>query len=273
MPDFGSPVSGGAWVGQNGADICVPSATMHTKGSWSDVTTLGRSGQIAFGLTWGQSYTSHRMMLIDLAIGAAGSEQVILSNLAIAFSAAGSSACRAHWQEIVLPLTLPEGSLLRARCQSSYGSNAGVYPVLSSSYNLPSAWTGNEITTYGADTANTAGTTLTAGAGNFAWGPYAQLTSSCNRMECFFVVVFPRVAQNAFSDQDGWWELAVGESGSEQIIASGNTEANLATQLNNPQWFGPYYQQVADGQRLSGRLMRQNTTSQRTLDMIVYGVR
>ena len=273
MPDFGSPVSGSAWVGRGSGPLCVPSATVHTKGAWSTVATLERSGQVAFGVAWGQSYTSHRMMLIDLAIGASGSEQIILSNLAVAFSAVGANACRAHAQEIVLPITLPPGSVISARCQSSYASNAGVYPTLPSSYNLPTAWTGSEITTYGADTANTAGTTLTANAASFVWGAYTQLTPSCNRMECFFVAVFPRTAQNGFTDQDGWWELAVGASGSEQTIASGNTEAGLATQLTKPQWFGPYYQQVAEGQRLSGRLLRQWATTQRALDMIVYGVR
>ncbi len=272
MPDWGSPVSGSAWVGQNGSALCVPSSTANVKGAWSNVGTIGRSGMVALGMSWGQGITAHRTLLFDLAIGASGQEQVIFSNLMLSFSSV-ATASRSHCQEIVLPITLPTGSILSARCQSSYVPNAGVYPTLSSHYNIPSSWTGSEITTYGADIANSAGTTLTAGAGDFTWGAWATITASCEREEAFFVAVSPRSVQNSFNDQDGWWELAIGGAGSEQVIASGNVEATLATAIVHPQWFGPYYCQAALGQRLSGRLMRQWATNQRTLDMIVYGVR
>lgn len=273
MADWGSPVSGANFVGWNGGNLCVPNATEHTKGAWSDLITLVRSGAFAFSLSWGQPYGTHRTLLFDLAVGASGQEKVIVNNLMIACSAVGSTASRSHGCEVIIPITLPTGTLVRARCQSSYASNAGVYPFATSA-NIPTSWTGSSIVTYGADTANSAGTTLTADNTSFVWGAYVQLTASCERMESFFVAVSPRASQTAFDDQDGRWEVAVGGAGAENPIAAGMVQANSATRLTNPQWFGPYYQQVAPGQRLSARLQRQVTSSsQRQLDIIVYGVR
>lgn len=93
-------------------------------------------------------------------------------------------------------------------------------------------------------------------------------------MECFFVALTSQYAQTAHSNQDGWWQLAVGASGSEQTIATGTVQTGTATMLAAPQWFGPFYQPIAEGQRLSARLSRQfDSGSQRSLGMIVYGVR
>lgn len=272
MADWGSPVSGAAFVSGFGSPLVVPSATANVKGAWYDVGILGSSGNITLGVSWYQSYTTHRTMLFDFAIGPAGSEQIFLTDLACAFSAVGTNASRAHVGFITLPITLPKGSQIRARAQSSYASNAGGYLTVSS-YNAPSPWLGSEITTYGADTSVSAGTTLTADNASFVFGSWGQITASCDRMDCFFVAVFPRTTQTSYSEQDGWWELAVGAAGDEEPIATGNVQAQSSTRLTQPQLFGPFFQQVKQGQRLSGRLQRQNTTNQRTLDMIVYGVK
>jgi len=273
MADWGSPVSGSKFFGWSGGSLCVPDASVHTKGSWSDVCTLERSGAFAFALTWGQAYTAHRTMLVDVAIGSAGQEKIIINNLMASFSAVGTNASRSHTSEIIIPVTLPVGTLVRARCQSSYASNSGVF-TFAYSINIPSPWTGSMINTYGASTGSSAGTTMTASNTSFTFGSYVEITSYCERMECLFVAVSPRNAQSAFGDQDGRWEVSVGDVGSEKQIAAGTVQANLATQITNPQWFGPYYQQVAEGQRLSARLQRQlDSSSQRDLDIIVYGVR
>lgn len=273
MPDFGSPVSGAIFAKQFGSSLIVPSTTANTKGAWADVGTInGRTGSISLSVNWNQSYTTHRTMLFDFAFGPAGSETTFLSNLACAFSSVGDAASRAHAGVISLPISLPAGSLIRARSQSSYASNAGGYVAVSASYNAPSPWVGSMVTTYGADLTTSAGVTLTAASADFTWGAYTQISASCERMDCFFVAVIPRAAQSSLTNQDGWWELAVGDAGSEKAIATGNVQANSATQICMPQWFGPFFQHVSAGQRLSARLMRQSTTAQRTLDIIVYGV-
>lgn len=272
MADWGSPVSGSGFNGFGGQVLCVPNATTHTKGGWYSLGTLAKTGMVVLQISWGQNYTTHRTLLFDFAVGALGQEKTILSNLMVAFSEVGANASRAQCAEILIPITLPAGSAISAKCQSSYASNAGAYVSFLSS-NIPCSWTGSVIDTYGANTATSAGTTMTADNAAFTMGAYAQLTASCERMECFFVAVSPRTAQSAYSDQNGYFELALGSAGNEKVIASGTPEVSLGTKLTTPQWFGPYYHQVSAGQRLSARLQRQFTTSQRTLDIIVYGVR
>lgn len=272
MADWGSSISGSTYGSPANPGPFVPSAAAHTKGGWADFITPVRTGAIVIGVDWGQTYTTHRTMLFDFAVGTAGNEKIFLENLMCAYSAIGNTASREQSAELVLPIILPNNQLLRVRCQSSYASNAGAYLVVRP-YDTPSSWVGSVIDTYGADTANSAGTTMTANSASYTYGSYAQITASCERMECFFVAIAPRVAQSAFSIQGGTWEVAIGGAGAEINIAQGNVGSGTATQLSSPQFFGPFYHQISSGQRLSARLMREGTTSQRTLDIIVYGVR
>ena len=274
MPDWGSPVSGSALNQLSvGTMTCTPGATAHAKGAWANLGTPVRTGALGLSINWGQDYATHRVTMFDFAVGPAGSETIFLSNLALAYSSVGITASRTHQQEIVIPIALPKGQLIRFRAQSTYASHAAVQCNLSAAYDVPSPMTGSLVDTYGANPAATNGVLLTANAANIVFGPYSEIVPSCNRMECFFIAVFPRTAQNGFSNQANFWELAVGPEGSEVTIAKGQCAGNSSTALSQPQWFGPYFQQIAAGQRLSARVAKQGTTSQRTLDMIVYGVR
>ena len=273
MADWGSPVSGSQWSMSAGGPLVVPGSSANTKGNWVTLATLGRSGLLTVAPGWGQNTTSHRRMYFDLAIES-GNEKTFIENMMFAYSQVGTNASRAHVCEVTIPITLPEGAVVRARAQSSLGSFPGAYLSLTSAYNCPSSWTGSSVDTYGAVPASTFGTTITASNTSFVFGAYSEITASCNRMECFFVALTSQFSQTAHADQDGWWQLAVGPTGSEQIIASGTVQAGTATQLTAPQWFGPFYQPIAEGQRLSARLSRQwDSSSQRSLGMIVYGVR
>lgn len=273
MADWGSPVSGSQWSPQAFGPLVVPGSSANTKGSWVTLATLERSGLLTVAPGWGQNTTSHRRMYFDLAIES-GNEKTFIENMMFAYSQVGASASLAHVCEVTIPITLPEGAVVRARAQSSLGSFPGAYLSLTSAYNCPSSWTGSSVDTYGAVPSSTFGTTITASNTSFVFGAYSEITASCNRMECFFVALTSQLAQIGHIDQDGGWQLAVGDVGNEQIIASGTVQVGTATQLTAPQWFGPFYQPIAEGQRLSARLWRQHdSASQRSLGMIVYGVR
>ena len=278
MPDFGSPVSGanlasGLQAGTASTKTAVPGATAHTLGSWVDLGTPDRSGVLGFSVNWGQDTTVHRVVMFDLATGNAGAEQVILSDLAIVYSGSGITASRTHQQEIQIPILLPPNQLIRVRSRCSIASLAGVQVNLASVYNSPSAWTGSIVDTYGAVPASTGGTTMTSDTGDRIMGAYSTISAACDRIECFFVSVFARTAQTAFNNQSNFWELAVGPTGQEETIAAGLCAASSSDGITKPQFFGPFFQQISSGQRLSARCAKQWATTQRTLDMIVYGVR
>jgi hypothetical protein len=122
----------------------------------AQLITIIVSGQNTGG---GADYST----LMDIAIGAAASETVIIGDLCAGFTAAESEAPGPR--HFIFPLYIPAGSRLSARTQSIRTSGAmNVTVQLYGGPRNPDAWwCGQTVTTYGANAANSAGTLFTAG--------------------------------------------------------------------------------------------------------------
>lgn len=119
--------------------------------------------------------------LLDIAIGAAASETVIIPNIAAGFVPAGSAPTRYY----PFPLYIPAGSRLSARTQSI--RTTGDVTVLAQLYGGPRSpdrwWCGSQVTTYGADLATSAGTKITPG-DTGAEGTSVSLGTTSTSHEC-----------------------------------------------------------------------------------------
>jgi hypothetical protein len=102
--------------------------------------------------------------LLDIAIGAAASETVIIPNMCAGWVPAENEAPGPR--HYIFPLYIPAGSRLSARTQS-IRTTGGMF-VTVQLYGGPSRpdtwWCGQTVTTYGANLANSAGTLFTPGA-------------------------------------------------------------------------------------------------------------
>jgi hypothetical protein len=91
------------------------SSTTHTKGSWSQLvasTSAESSGLLLFAS--GNAVTSTATsMLLDIGTGAAGSESVIVPDIALG----GANGYR-----VLIPIRIPSGVRVAARCQSAVAS-------------------------------------------------------------------------------------------------------------------------------------------------------
>jgi hypothetical protein len=152
-------------------------ASANTIGAWVELiaATTYESGGIMVQLAGLQTTaTTNQRCLVDIGIGAAGSEVVIIPTLTCG-NVADFGAASATGVSYFFPLHIPSGVRIAARCQASTGGdivNVAVR-VYQSSFGR---WEGARVTAYGADAANSRGTSHTPTANSYSAA--TQLTAS-----------------------------------------------------------------------------------------------
>jgi len=101
--------------------------------------------------------------LLDIAIGAASSETVIIPDLMAGF--VGDVSVSAGSRHYIFPLYIPAGSRISARTQSvrTSGSMTVYVQLFGGPHNPDRWWYGQQVTAYGHNAANSAGTKFTPG--------------------------------------------------------------------------------------------------------------
>lgn len=253
-----------------------PGASAHSKGSWSTFSggVLGRcDGFYLFPAFLGNNSTL-RTLLMDIGVGT--SPDIVINNLMVCPPNSNpSTVCRVVGQQIFFPVLLPSGYDLKARSQSNMASHPGIYVDATPCFSgLPCV--GSVVDTYGADTTNSKGVTLTAPNTENVWGSWSEIVASCERVKAMVVAVGHGQANwSTFGDQWKSIQIGIGGAGSEQPVFNVNSiGASSGTGIPSQSWFGPYYIDIPAGTRISGRHITQHTSaSQRTIDVILYGIR
>ncbi len=171
MPDF--PIGyGPGFSGNDGSfgTLVAANAAAHTKGSWGELIASTSFDADAALFVIGSSSLTQQWMG-DLAIGGAGSEVAIVSNLLI--GGAGQET-----RTILVPGSIPAGSRISGRCQSTAGSGSARFRVMLLRGGLWGAPPGGMIETLGANTGTTRGAALNAGAAANTYGAWVELSSS-----------------------------------------------------------------------------------------------
>jgi hypothetical protein len=238
----------------------ITSGAINTKGSYGELTASAPFDADGFTLVISEIVGDNNM--IDIAIGAAGAEVVIVENLPVEgnlFSGAFTT---------FIPIPIPAGSRVAARVQNQAASIAlGVSMVLTR--NSPLAHLGLTIaTTYGVSIATTVGTTLAYSGSTNTKGAWAELSpSTTGRTRLLLVVVGLRGGLNA-GTADALVDIGIGAAGSEVTIVG-----NLATSIrtNVDYWSPQAYLLPVDippGSRLAAR---QQMSSDQLLGAVAIG--
>lgn len=118
--------------------------------------------------------TTNRTILLDIGIGASGSEIPLINN--IFTSIGGNATC----QNFYFPIEIPQNTRISGRFQANNTSITRAFSVtLFSCGFLPSVGH-NRIITMGADTTDSGGTAVASGASN-SKGSWTQITAGVNR--------------------------------------------------------------------------------------------
>jgi len=140
-------------------------ATPHTKAAWVQLiaSTSFAASFVVITVAGNNASGAASGTLLDIGIGAASSEQVIIPNLAAGY--VGTMAQASGVRSYMFPLYIPSGVRIAARTQSVRTTGNVVVGIqLYGGPRDPAAWwAGTQVTTYGANTANSSGTKFTPG--------------------------------------------------------------------------------------------------------------
>lgn len=237
-PFGGVNENAGALTASSSAALLTSHASSaNTKGSYTQL--IASTARATEGMILQIRGFNTERFLIDIAIGAAASEIVVVPNLACAVV---SNSCNLAY----IPLAIASGVRVAARVQSNALSNQ-IQLQLFLIHGLPGL---HRATTYGADTANSRGTLATASASLNTKGNYAELTASTtNPIKILYVCSSPgtTTAGSVLCD------IAVGAAGSERVIISNlyirHATANRTNDIGGA--VGPFPVDIPAGTRLS----------------------
>lgn len=212
LPDAGTNAYGSAIAPVSGGSA-------HTKGSWVEVTAATTYDVFRVVMQTANSNASgtNTAGLLDIGVGGAGSEVVVVPNLAVGYSSTGTSGTFPVWD---LPLFIAKGSRVAVRWQSARTSQS-----------LNTLWTlfGPTSTTravprpapftwaYGPNTASSLGVTCTPGAAN-AKGAWSQLAAATDGPVAAIAVGVQGAGISAMQGGTVLVDIGAGAAGSEVVI-------------------------------------------------------
>jgi hypothetical protein len=218
----------------------------HTKGSYSELiaSSSANAGLLVLMVQDIQASSTNTATLIDIATGASGSENDIISNLAVggAVTTAGSTGLC-----VAVPCKIASGTRLAARIQSivTGGKNATAQVfLLDVSGDYATAPTIVDVIT--GDTATSRGISFSGASGT--WVEAIASTSQAYRAVAFV----PSVHSNNIASINPQFDIGIGASGSEQTFGATivNYNANEFVQ-STPPYLSLFGRNIPSGSRLA----------------------
>lgn len=245
-------------------------AATNTKGAWVEIirSTSFDAGLMMFEIRCGTTGLAGDCMY-DIGVGPAGSEQVLIPNVYL--SRTTTSAVIGAWQ---FPVSLPAGTRIAARAQSSTASNPSALTLRVMASAFQSEEPRGAIYSFGANTATTAGTPIDAGAvanTKGAWAEVVRATPSPIGAISLSVGNNKDVARVFAPFQV---DIGIGAAGAEQVVIPDLVfSAEPGDDLIFPSTTWPMPVAIPAGTRIAARCRSSITgAGDRTLDVIVHGV-
>lgn len=219
----------------------------NTKGSWVALTASSPWACDGFYLSV-LGGTGGADSLIDIGIGGAGSETVILSDYMLS-----SSTSFTDCAEVYVPLPIKAGTRIVARSQASVAARECFVGVTLVAGRFYSSLRLGRAVTYGANGADSGGTTIDPGAVAATFGSWTQLSAAITAPIRYLIVCigaggnYTRTAANHVS------ELGVGAAASEVMAVPGLYHRQDDVRDNfTPNAFGRFID-IKSGARLAAR--------------------
>lgn len=260
------PESGSRVLTNQNAVTATASGTANTKGSYAVLATA--TTFFSPYLVVIISFNTEAAYLIDVAIGASGSEVIILADL--------------HYSGRVdvpmfvgLPLAVPNGSRITIRCACSTASATitATVQVLGSGMDLPVPR--NIFTTYGQVASASLGTQIDPGSSGVITtkGSYVQITSSTTRSHKGLLMCIGNQGLIGATSASWLIDVAVGAPGSEVVQISNYRVTASAADTILPSPSPIYPVSIPAGSALSVRAScNVGTSPARLIGVVLYGI-
>lgn len=249
-----------------GNDLAIsPGSTINTKSTWTTIISglPAAGGWISLG-TDRMIDPGDRAALLDIGIGTAGSETIVVPDLLFGGR---------PYRPTLFPLHIPAGATVRARAQSAI-SFAFIRLRTHVFYGEPDCGLSvpGGITAYGTVTATSGGTHVTPSGTANVKGSYAQLTAATTA-PIHALMVMVQGSSSTLTNMEYLIDVAVGGSGSETVILPDfavRTQDDETIFPRSPE-FWPMSMCLPAGVRLAARCLAVNTTTATPIEVAVYG--
>jgi len=254
--DDGTPIGIGTFVFNNSTNVTA-SATPHTKGAWLQLVA-STTDAIDLLRVATQAFTSNTATatLIDIGYGAAGSEVVLLSNIAIG-STSWRGATNNEESACYVPIpTVAAGTRIAVRSQSVVASKVAGLWITAFKTGKPAT----SVTTIGASTTTSRGTSI-----GTAWTQVIASTAADYRYLCCFI----SGSSSSMSTTSATVSIGYGAVGAEITIGSFPMK-NDATEIVAPN-YGVILATIMAGVPASTRLVAKTSVGV-NCDLVIVGV-
>jgi hypothetical protein len=244
-------------------EVPSPDGTANVKGDWIELedSLPFATGCIAIMMAY-----EDELFLLDIAVGPAESEVIIVENIPVGYGP--SINCFGRELYVILPFNLPAGTRLSARSQRAIAADGIVYLRLFAA--RKGSFFLDEIVIYtntiGAVTASTTTVQIDPGATADTKGAYAQITASTPIRSDSLILAFDGRNDGSLSTCVWAVDIAIGASGSEQIIiADFIAVARSQHDGVSPRYSFPFPIPIPVGTRVAARAKSNETGANRGL--------
>lgn len=251
-----------------GAGVAINShgSIAHTKGSYSELlaSTTFAGSLLVIQFDYSAAYHDY---LYDIAIGAAGVEQVIIANL-VKGTTGSNLYCSAPF---IAPVQIPSGSRISARvqCEAAIAQTTYLFGTMydQSFAKLPLG----VCDTYGADTSDSGGVEIDCGGTAWSWGSWVEITASTLRDHHAIIVGYGNKDNAARASTGFQVEIGVGANPNETAILLTFMASDASAFALNPLFSPLLPVNIPKGTRLSVRAQCGLTdATDRLFDAVLY---
>jgi hypothetical protein len=259
----------GANTGASTGTTVTANGSGNTKGSYAQLIASTAFSSQMLMLIFDTPNSGTRDFLVDIAIGGAGSEQIIISNLLVS-PAVDNTFMGAIFQFAV---NIPAGTRIAARCQSSTGSSNLKVTIQLFGAGLATGEIGSTVDTYGENTSDSGGTAIDPGGSANTKGSYTQITASTNKSHRYLTIAFGNRLNGTMTSGSWLVDIAIGGAGSEVVIISNlNLHAVSTADGITPQVITRIPVNIPAGTRIAVRAQSSITdATDRLVDVAIYG--
>ncbi len=269
-----SDTTGGGEVETGGAvtaasdGTSVTSGTADVKGAWAEMIASTARHTDWLQLQFRVNVSTNSDYLIDIGVGGAGVEEVIIPNIY------RGSAKSWGTVSIIIPVQIPAGTRVAVRCQSSGASKllnitiqVGSSPFYAGAKGL------HQGSAPGANTTTSGGVAVDAGATINTKGAYTVVVASSSDPIQWLYVLLGLNLNGTTQLADWLFDIAVGAESSEEVIIP-NLHVHVdATESVFPPALGPFPVSIPAGTRIAARCQSNiNDATDRILSLALLGM-
>lgn len=240
-----------------------------SKGAWAEVKAA--LGDHCYGICFTDwiSDVNTRDIIVDIGIGASGSEVVLINNLLMSQTA----GIAYHWFNYHVPIFIPKGSRVAVRAQST-ANFQNVAPLMKFMFQPmfnPAKYRSCE--TWGANTGDSGGVSIDPGGTANTKGAWSEIVASSSKRVRQLLLRFGAGQNSGLQAAAYQVDVGVGAAGSESLLVTDlRLWAHTSRQVITPSVYGPIPVDIPAGTRVAVRgLCSITDATDRKFDVVGYG--